>query len=704
MRLLSRLLVPLAVGVPAVFLGAAPALAVEPFVPTEQLVDQADVLDAGEEAEVESALQELEAEDGTQLYVVYVDSFDGLEPGTWVDQAFAPPLGANDVLLAVALPSETSDGQVGFQSGSGTGVADLAELRELVNTATGPELQEGDWAGAAVSLAEALQVDEAGATAAADAGGDGGGGALAVLVGIAVLGGGGYALVKSRSRKKKQAAAARAAEERAAAEAAARDPHHGTSTEQLTFRASQELLDLDEAVKTSELDLAYARSQYGEQSVAGFQEALDRSKAELSQAFALRQELDDEIPEDEPTQRRMLTQLLQLTASADARLAEQAEAYAELRHLQESAPEALAALTPAITGVRERIPATEATLQDLQQRYARSAWAPVADNVTEARTRTEFAEQAVASGRTELDQGRPAGAVPAIRAAEDALAQSRTLLDAVGRLAEELSSSGARFDEVRAETERDIAEAQAMLARGVDTPGLREQLARAERALAGSTAELQPRDGALPDPLAVVRRLDEADLALEAALEPARDVRQQQERAAAHLQQAMHAADSSVTVAGDFIATRRGAVGSPARTRLAEAERHLDEASRSAAADPIAALRSAQRADGLARQALTAAQQDVEQYMAGGYGGRPGYGAGPRRGYGGGGFAGGVAGGVAGGMLGSILLGGLGGGYGGGFGGGDGGGDFGGGGGFGGGDFGGGGGFGGGDFGGGGDF
>ncbi|MCZ2813501.1 TPM domain-containing protein [Modestobacter sp. VKM Ac-2979] len=702
MRLLSRLLVPLAVGVPAVLLTAGPALAVEPFLPTEQLVDQADVLDAGEEAEVESALQELEAEDGTQLYVVYVDSFDGLEPGTWVDQAFDQGLGANDVLLAVS-PSEE---QVGYQTGPGTGIADRAELDQLVDASARPELQEGDWAGAAVAMAEALQVDEAGSVAGADAGGDGGGGALAVLVGIAVVGGGGYALMKSRRRKKQQAVAARAAEERAAAEAAARDPHHGTSTEQLTFRASQELLDLDEAVKTSELDLAYARSQYGEQSVAGFQDALNRSKAELSQAFALRQELDDEFPEDEPTQRRMLTQLLQLTAAADARLAEQAEAYAKLRHLQESAPETLAALTPVIQGVRERIPATEATLEDLQRRYARSAWAPVADNVTEARTRTDFAEQAVASGQAELDQGRPAGAVPAIRAAEDALAQSRTLLDAVGRLAEELGDSGARFDEVRAETERDIAEAQAMLSRGVDTPGLREQLARAESALAGSTAQLQPRDGELPDPLAVVRRLDEADLALEAALEPARDVRQQQERATAHLQQAIRAADSSVTVAGDFISTRRGAVGSPARTRLAEAERHLDEASRSAAADPIAALRAAQRADGLARQALTAAQQDVEEYMASGYGGgygRPGYGRGPRRGSMGGGFAGGVAGGVAGGMLGSILLGGLGGGYGGGFGGG-GGGDFGGGGGFGGGDFGGGGGFGGGDFGGGGDF
>ncbi|MGY1844877.1 TPM domain-containing protein [Modestobacter sp. SYSU DS0875] len=671
-------------GAAGVLLGAGPALAVEPFAPTEQLVDQADVLSPAEEAEVESALQELRAEDGTQLYVVYVDSFDGLPRGQWAEQAFdLAGLGTNEALFAVATERFTS-----FDVGPNSPVTE-AEFATLVTRDVEPELVAGDWAGAAVTLAEGIRTGggSAGSTAGGAAGGDGGGGgALAVLVGIAVVGGGGYALVRSRQRKKQAAAQQRAAEERAAAEAAARDPHHGTPTEQLMFRASEELLALDEAVKTSELDLAYARSQYGEQSIAGFQEALNASKTELSHAFGIRQELDDDIPEDEPTQRRMLTELLQLTAAASARLDDQSEAYARLRHLEESAPEALAALDPAVDAVRARLPEAERTLADLQQRYARSAWSPVADNVTEAQARAELAEQALAHGRSELDEGRTAAAVPAVRAAEDALAQARTLLDSVGRVAGELADAGDRFTAVRVETEKDIAEAHALLGRGVDTPGLREQLARAESALATATAQLQPRDGALPDPLAVVRQLDEADLALEAALEPARDLRQQQQRAAAHLQQAVRAADTSIAVAEDFIATRRGAVGSVARTRLAEADRTLDAASRAAASDPVAALRSAQRADALARQALTQAQQDVEDYMSGGYGGG-GYGGGYRRGYGGGGFGGGIAGGVAGGMLGGILLGGLGGGYGGGFGGGGGGGGFSGGGSFGGGGF-----------------
>jgi hypothetical protein len=679
MRSVPRLLAALAVVLATLFMGAGPALAVAPFAPTDQITDQVGAL-GGNRDQVQKALDALRNDDGTQLYVVYVASFDGLSGKDWASRAFAlRGMGAGDVLFAVA----TGDRRYGHHEAPGFRMSG-SEIDQLVVSDVEPQLVDRNWSGAAVALAEGLTPGNGGTTA------------LGVLVGAGVVGGGGYLLVRNRRRKRAAADTQRAAEERDAAEAAARDPYNGTSTEQLTFRASEELLALDEAVKTSELDLAYARTQYGDEPVAGFGEALDESKAELSQAFTLRQQLDDDIPEDEPTQRRMLTELLRLTASANERLKGQAEAYARLRGLEQSAPQALDALTPAADGLRARIPAAQRTLQDLQQRYARTAWSSVADNVTEAQARIELAEQAVAHGRSELTAGRPAGAVPAIRAAEDALAQSRTLLDAVSRLAEELESVGPRFEAVRAETEKDIAEARTLLGRGVDTPGLREQLARAESALAGATAAVRSGSTSPSDPLAVVRQLDEADLALEAALEPARDGRQQQERARAHLQQASQAAVASVTAAGDFIATRRGAVGTAARTRLAEAERLLDSALRQGSTDPMAALQNAQRADALAQQALETAEQDVAEYQSGGYGGGygpgyapgPGYGGGYRRGYGGGGFGGGFGGGVAGGLLGSILLGGLGGGYGSGYGGGD----FDGGGGGGGGDFGGGGG------------
>ncbi|MEY2229241.1 TPM domain-containing protein, partial [Streptomyces sp. BF23-30] len=126
--------------------------------------------------------------------------------------------------------------------------------------------------------------------------------------------------------------------------------------------------------------------------------------------------------------------------------------------------------------------------------------------------------------------------------------------------------------------------------------------------------------------------------------------------AVALLDQAMLAARSAIGAATDYITTTRGAVGSQARTRLAEAGRHLERAVSLTEADPAGALAEAQRADALAREAQQLAEQDVRAYQDP-YAGR-------RHG---GGQGGAVLGGI---ILGEILRGGRGGG---GFGGGGGG-------------------------------
>ena len=91
----------LALAAPLAFAG--PASAEEPLALTEQITDTADVLDSGEESDVQAALEQLQAEDGTQLYVVYVDSFDGASGGEWAQQTFQQSgLGTNEIVFAVA--------------------------------------------------------------------------------------------------------------------------------------------------------------------------------------------------------------------------------------------------------------------------------------------------------------------------------------------------------------------------------------------------------------------------------------------------------------------------------------------------------------------------------------------------------------------------------------------------------------------------
>ncbi len=83
------------------------------------------------------------------------------------------------------------------------------------------------------------------------------------------------------------------------------------------------------------------------------------------------------------------------------------------------------------------------------------------------------------------------------------------------------------------------------------------------------------------------------------------------------LEQAIPAARAEISAVTNFITTRRGAIGSEARTRLDEAQRHLDAGARAGPA-PIRsrALTAAQQADALAEQAGQLANNDVNELVA----------------------------------------------------------------------------------------
>ncbi|MBM7807071.1 tetratricopeptide (TPR) repeat protein [Geodermatophilus bullaregiensis] len=654
---MRRLMGVLAVAAVLWLAGGGPALAEPPSSVPGEVTDVAGVL-GGDTSRVQAAIDDRQAEDGTQVFVVYVLGFDGLDGGEWARQtAEASGLGRTDALLAVAV----DDRQYGYWVDDAF-PSSTAEIDGFLATEVEPELAVDDWAAAAVAFAGGLGGTAASTSSSPDAGsGSGSGGATAAVVGgIAVVGGGAYLVARSRRRRREAQPPPTTRLERP-------DPYAGVPTEELQGRASSALLDLDEAVKTSSLDLDFARLQYGEAAVAGFAEALAQSRQELTRAFTLRQRLDDEVLEDEPTRRAVVTEILALTSAADERLDAQAEAFAQLRDLERTAPQVLEGLGPRITALHGRLPQDEERMARLRRRYAAAALAPVADNLDQARARLAAAEQEAAEARAALEAGRSGEAVGDLRAAEDALAQVGTLLDAVARLERDLEAAATRIPAVRAETEEDLAEARALLSSGGNSAGLRPQVARAEAGLAAADEALHPGDGGLPDPVTALRRLEEADLALEQALAVARDAQTRTRRAAAALDQTLLRARSTVAAAADFIATRRGAVGPDARTRLAEAQRHLDVAAGTGRTDPEGALREAQVADQLAQQALQLAQDDVSTW-SGGYGGG-GYGGGYGPGYGGGGYGrGGVDLGSL--VLGGILAGGARGGFGGGYGGG----------------------------------
>ncbi|MEU8463693.1 TPM domain-containing protein [Streptomyces sp. NPDC029003] len=657
---------------------APPARAEDPVTLSRQgqITDRVGAL-GDRKAAVTAALDKLYADRRIQLFVTYVHDFSGRSAQSWADAtAQKNGLGQNDVLLAVA----TGDRQYAYSADVDSGFTE-EQLATVARTAIEPALKENDWAGAAIGAANGYGAVLGGLPVPVPTitpgesdpggGGSGGNGAGDFVLPVVAVGAAGALGAYAYTRRKRGRGGGGGGGGRGTATA-----HPGwdgrraepTPLPELDARAKALLVETDDAVRTSTEELGFASAQFGDEAVAGFTQALTSAKDGLTRAFRLRQQLDDAYPEDDATRRRMLDEIVARCTEAGRRLDAESAAFDRLRDLEKNAPQALATVEARFRTLTGRTTTAEATLTALAGRYADSASAPVASNPEQAKDRLLFATTHLGEARAAIDAGDNGRAAVHVRAAEGAVDQAATLVDAVERRARELAEAAGKLTGALNETETDLADARGLLtgtAEGSSTADLRGRIGRAESVLADVRRE---EAAGRYDPIDALRRIEEADAALDQALAGARERESGRQRAAALLDQALLSARSAIGAATDYVTTSRGAVGSQARTRLAEAQRHLERSLSLAAADPSGALAEAQQADSLARQAQQLAEQDVRAYQNPYAGQRSG-----------GGRGGAVLGGI---ILGEILRGGGGGfgGGGGGFGGGSGPGSFGGGG------------------------
>lgn len=625
------------------------------------ITDRAGAL-GGREADVQAALDALADETPYQLFVVFVDSFDDADPFDWAaETAIDSGMGVDDVLLAVAV----EDRQYAISVDDAIPLTD-AQLQAIDSERVEPRLSADDWAGAAIGAADGLR-DAAGGGTGGGAAGGGGFSLLPVLLvgGLLVV----VVVLVVRSRRR-PAGVLRGPGGAPTGPAA-------LPTDELNRRASQALVACDDAVRASEQELGFAQAQFGAESTRAFAQVIATAKQSMARAFTLRQQLDDSTPEDEPQRRAMLLEILGLCEQVDTSLDEQTAEFDRLRDLQARAPEVLDETARRAGEVQGRLPAARATLEQLATTYAPEALASVRGNVEQAEALLDGVRTTVEQGRAALAADR-GSAVALARAAQDAVAQAVTLLDAVGRAGQDLAQAGARIDAGIASLAADVADAARL---APQDPGVVATAAAAEEALAAARAQR-----ASGDPLATLRRLTDAETALDAALAPAREHAEHAGRAQAQLTEVLGRVTARIRAVADFVETRRGAVGAEARTRLAEAARLAQEAQAASATDPVAALATAGRAEQLVVSAQQLAERDVAgwQQGQGGYGGGGGFGTpsagslvlggilldqilgGGGRGGGWGGSGGGWGGGSGGGFGGGRSGGGFGGGFGGG--------------------------------------
>ena len=612
----------------ALLLGVAtPALAAPPVdLAGAYVVDEAGVL-GGDLARVESAIDRLFEASGAGLYVIVVDRFEGSADAlAWADESAAiSGLGDRDALLAIAVDDREYATSVGV-----TFPASDAQLESAETDALIPELRNDNWGEGIIAYADSLTAATGGGSSggSGDSAGTGGGIPIVpIVLGAGGIGAAWFFIARARRKKNPVTAAVDA-----------------QSTAELDQTASRRLVQVDDALTTSEQELGFAEAQFGTAPTEGFRTALTQAKALVADAFRVRRELDDENPETDEQKREALLRIVAACDEADDLLEAQEDAFDALRDVEKDLPSALAAATSARAAAPAALATAEATVQRLTTEYSAAAVASVVETPAQAKRLLELADTELAEAAARQQAGESSEAAIDVRSAQLALAQLTSATAAVERLAADLGEArtavAAQSDDLR----QGIAAAAAL----PESATLTSAIAAAESALSSADAG---------DPISALERLIAVDRELDAQLAGAREESERRAKAEAALDRTLASARSRILSATEYVTSHRGAVGADARSRLAEAQAQEQVAASTRASDPVGALAAAQRALDLAGLALSSAENDVRGAMApsglvGGYGG-------------GGGRGGGVSDAIVGGLIGGLLSGG-GGGFGGG--------------------------------------
>lgn len=616
----------------AVGLLAAPAASATDPLPLDAgyVTDQANALTDAEEAAIETRLEELTANSSSDLFVVLVDEFtQPSDSAEWADVvADQNGLGTDQYLLAIAV-----EGRTYYISSPVQGSVSDSTLDRIEDDMV-PFAADGDWVGAISLAADEIQ-------------GDGGAGALRVtliVVGLVALGLLIWLIVSLVRRARRNAEIRRRGAMPEKPDPA--DPFSTLTDAQVEQQAGLALVQADDAITSSREELGFAIAQFGDGATEEFTRVVEAAKEKLAEAFDLRQKLDDEVEDSIHDRRAWHIRIIRIAEEVDDLLDDNTEAFDALRRLEQNAPQELQRVRAERAELTPVLDAAAPALAALSTVYAPAALATVAENPAQAQERAALADRSIEAAAQAIAAGRSGEAAFAIRTAEQATAQAAQLSQAITALGAELATIEGQAQALVSELQTDLATAQQLPDdTGVIAPAISataQQLQAAQSALAGPAR----------DPQTALDALVAANTQIDAAIAQGRESVARAQRVQQLLEQTLAQASSEIRAAREFIETRRGTVGSTARTRLANAEAGLTQALSLRTTAPDAALAEARRALDLARQATASAQADLRAYdyrsqgddWGGLFGGSSG-------GSGGSGIGGDILGGIIGGLL-----------------------------------------------------
>ena len=543
--------------------------------------------------------------------MVFVNSFDGVDPNAWTQQALTTNGGGNVLIYAVS-PEE---GAFGIQGGQQWTDAELDSAYDAAYS----QLVAGDFVQSAIDLAGSIT----GASGVAGAGGSGsssgsdgdsGGGLWLGAAGVGVVAAGGGLWAYNRKRQKNQST-------ETLTDARNIDPRDTSRLMQLPMDtlnslAEEELASTDESIRRGKEELEIAQAEFGPERTRSFTRAMNHSQSTLQKAFELQQRLNDSIPESEAERRAMLVQIISSCGQADDALDAEAENFAEMRNLLLNADSKLDEITQQTIDVRTRLPKVSTTLKDLRSRYSLSVLESIDDNADLAAAALDEAEKVLSTARELQAQpaGQQGGLVEAIREAEHAVITADRMLEGIEHADENIAVAKANVNDLITEIEEEIAEA-AQLKTQAGADGTKANWAALDEAVRAASAALTTaRVDAERDPLGTYTELTDIDSDLDVQLDSVRATAADQQRQLRVFDQQLQAATTQIQGAEDLVSTRGRIVKSEARTHLANAKKLHAMAQQQRTTDTPAGINYARQASVAAQRATKSARSDINDY------------------------------------------------------------------------------------------
>ncbi|PAJ71040.1 TPM domain-containing protein [Corynebacterium hadale] len=606
----------------------------------QPVTDEAGVLSEAELASVKDAVSKVSQEKHLSLRVVYTSSLGNLTGPQWAEQAAAAN-GPNTAVLVVA-PDERDYGVFG---GNDWAQKDI----DAMDAAAYEKLSAEDWAGAGTAAAEA----------AISGGSDGSSGAgwAAGGVGVLALAGGG-AYVASRRNTKKQNA--KQLESAKALTPGDTDSLGRLPTPTLEQVARDALVAADESITQGKEELQVASAEFGAERVRPFTSAMNQATSTLQRAFHTHQKLYDAIPETEPEKRAMLIDIISSCGKAEEALKAKTDEFNAMRGTLMRADEEVNALRARTIDIRARIEPAKATLEELRSRHNEGMLHSIDDNVDVAESSLAEAEKQLseASALAAKPAGQQGALIDVLATATQAVKVADTNLAAIEHAEDNLAKAQHNLPALIKEIEGELREIDQV--KGSTQQGARIDVASLDAIAAQAREALsQMGDRAETDPLALYTELTDLDGRIDAELDRAKGVANDQSRALQLFTQQMQVATTQIQSAEDLIRSRGRIIGSHPRSLLAESQRQYAEAHQRRTSDTRGAIDFARAATDTARRAYQAAKDDVDHYRsqqnrqtAGDIARAAMWGAILSGGFGGGGGGGGFSGGGGGGNIG----------------------------------------------------